>query len=167
MKLIKNILFPLVVGLLLTAVTTSCDDPDANVADTLDGIWQGTIVGGYYNDRYGLGGQWSTEIQFITDGWSSGYGTEVDYSYYDGRAYRSDFDWEVNNGFIYLYYYDGYTAVIADYRLYGIGNQRRFSGTFQDYYSGLPMANFDLVKVATWGAPYYRSTPTDSITNAE
>lgn len=153
---IKNTIYTIICALAMVSFI-SCDDADSDVAYTLDGIWQGTIQGGYYDDRYGYSGQWSTEIQFITDGYAQGYGTEVDYSYYYNRAYRSDFNWEVQNGYIYLYYYDGYTAVIADYDLYARGNQRWFRGYFQDYYTGAPMASFDLVKVANWGSPYYRA----------
>lgn len=133
-------------GLLMT----SCEDNDDERALTLDGIWQGTIAGGYYNDRFGFSDQWDTEMQFVYDSFAGGYGTEVDYAYNSGYYYPSDFTWEVRDGYIYLYYADGYDAVISDYELYSSGVGVRFRGYFDDLRTGRPMASFDLVKVANW-----------------
>lgn len=145
--------------MLLMAATvlslTSCQDDDVDQAYDMNGIWQGTIVGEYYTDRYGhieRENRWDTEIQFVQDGNFSrgGYGVEVDYSYYSNRAYRSKFVWEVRNGRILLEYDDGYSVVIRDYELYTVGSGMRFRGYFDDYYTGEPMASFSLVKVSDW-----------------
>ena len=60
----------LMVMVFLTALTmTSCDE-DTETAYDLDGIWSGTIVGSYYEDRHGNITQdvWETDIQFVQDG---------------------------------------------------------------------------------------------------
>lgn len=142
---------------LLTAMAavslTGCTDDDVDQAYDMNGIWQGTIEGEYYYDRYHRrDGSWDTEIQFVQDGDFSrgGYGVEVDYSYSTGYSYRTSFDWEVRNGRIYLDYYDGYSVIIRDYELYSVGNGMRFRGYFDDYVTGEPLASFNLVKISDW-----------------
>lgn len=136
---------------LLTALTlTSCDE-DTETAYDLDGIWQGTINGNYYQDRYGYTESWDTEIRFYQDGDFSrgGSGEERDWDY-RGRCYSSRFNWNVRNGRIYLYYDDGYNIVIDRYDLYWRSNTQRFRGYFEDFYTGEQLASFDLMKVADW-----------------
>lgn len=133
-------------------VFTGCQDDDVDQAYDMNGIWQGTIQGMYYHDRYGRDGLWDTEIQFVQDGDFSrgGYGVEVDYSYDSYRTYRSRFYWEVRNGRILLDYDDGYTIVVRDYELYSVGSGMRFRGYFDNYETGESMASFNLVKVSDW-----------------
>ena len=141
----------LMMMVLLSALTlTSCDE-DTETAYDLDGIWQGTINGNYYQDRYGYTERWDTEIRFYQDGDFSrgGSGEERDWDY-RGKRYSSRFDWKVRNGRIYLYYDDGYNIVIDRYDLYWRSNTQRFRGYFEDFDTGDQLASFDLVKVVDW-----------------
>ena len=141
----------LMMMVLLSALTlTSCDE-DAEMAYDLDGIWQGTINGNYYQDRYGYTESWDTEIRFYQDGDFSrgGSGEERDWDY-RGKCYSSRVDWKVRNGRIYLYYDDGYNIVIDRYDLYWRSNTQRFRGYFEDFDTGDQLASFDLVKVVDW-----------------
>lgn len=137
--------------LITTLAFTSCDD-DIDVAYDLNGIWQGTIEGNYYYDRYGNNEGWDTEIEFVQHGdfASGGYGYEVDYSWRTGRGYSSSFNWEVRNGRIHMLYDDGYHIVVRDYEFYYVGNGQRFRGYFDDYDTGETLASFNLVKVSGW-----------------
>ena len=141
----------LMMMVLLSALTlTSCDE-DTETAYDLDGIWQGTINGNYYQDRYGYTESWDTEIRFYQDGDFSrgGSGEERDWDY-RGKCYSSRFDWKVRNGRIYLYYDDGYNIVIDRYDLYWRSNTQRFRGYFEDFDTGDQLASFDLMKVVDW-----------------
>ena len=141
----------LMMMVLLSALTlTSCDE-DTETAYDLDGIWQGTINGNYYQDRYGYTESWDTEIRFYQNGDFSrgGSGEERDWDY-RGKCYNSRFDWKVRNGRIYLYYDDGYNIVIDRYDLYWRSNTQRFRGYFEDFDTGDQLASFDLVKVVDW-----------------
>ena len=141
----------LMMMVLLSALTlTSCDE-DTETAYDLDGIWQGTINGNYYQDRYGYTESWDTQIRFYQDGDFSrgGSGEERDWDY-RGKCYSSRFDWKVRNGRIYLYYDDGYNTVIDRYDLYWRSNTQRFRGYFEDFDTGDQLASFDLVKVVDW-----------------
>ena len=141
----------LMMMVLLSALTlTSCDE-DAEMAYDLDGIWKGTINGNYYQDRYGYTESWDTEIRFYQYGDFSrgGSGEERDWDY-RGKCYSSRFDWKVRNGRIYLYYDDGYNIVIDRYDLYWRSNTQRFRGYFEDFDTGDQLASFDLVKVVDW-----------------
>lgn len=141
----------LMMMVLLSALTlTSCDE-DTETAYDLDGIWQGTINGNYYQDRYGYTESWDTEIRFYQKGDFSrgGSGEEHDWDY-RGKCYSSRFDWKVRNGRIYLYYDDGYNIVIDRYDLYWRSNTQRFRGYFEDFDTGDQLASFDLVKVVDW-----------------
>ena len=56
------------------------------------------------------------------------YGTE-ERCYYDDELYRVyKFDWEIQNGWLYLYYSDGYTFIIE----YPSVSGRYFYGTAED-----------------------------------
>ena len=141
----------LMMMVLLSALTlTSCDE-DTETAYDLDGMWQGTINGNYYQDRYGYTESWDTEIRFYQNGDFSrgGSGEERDWDY-RGKCYSSRFDWKVRNGRIYLYYDDGYNIVIDRYDLYWRSNTQRFRGYFEDFDTGDQLASFDLVKVVDW-----------------
>lgn len=141
----------LMMMVLLSALTlTSCDE-DTETAYDLDGIWQGTINGNYYQDRYGYTESWDTEIRFYQDGDFSrgGSGEERDWDY-RGKCYSCRFNWKVRNGRIYLYYDDGYNIVIDRYDLYWRSNTQRFRGYFEDFDTGDQLASFDLVKVVDW-----------------
>ncbi|MGN0281492.1 MAG: hypothetical protein ACI4B3_04225 [Prevotella sp.] len=148
-RLVSNI--GLMTMILFTALTmTSCDE-DVETAWDLEGIWQGTINGNYYMDRYGNSESWDTEIRFYQYGDFSngGTGEERDWDY-RGRCYHSSFDWKVRNGRIYMYYDDGYNIIIDRYDLYWRGSTQRFRGYFDNFNTGENMAYFDLVKVTEW-----------------
>lgn len=141
---------------LSATMLTACDSDDIEDMDQaydMNGIWQGTIEGNYYYDRYqSSDNSWDTEIQFVQDGDFSngGYGVEEDYSYTTGRVSRSQFYWEVRNGKILLDYDDGYRVIIRDYELYSVGSGMRFRGYFDDHDTGEQLASFNLVKVSEW-----------------
>lgn len=152
MRKVYNYTLTLVMAVFTVFSHASCTDDDVDQAYDMNGIWQGTIQGEYYNDRYGRDGQWDTEIQFVQDGDFSngGYGYEEDYSYYWNRVYRSKFYWEVRNGRILLDYDDGYRIIIRDYELYSVGRGMRFRGYLDDWDTGETLASFNLVKVSDW-----------------
>lgn len=148
-KLYTNIVLVLMAALTMTTFT-SCDK-DSDLAYDLDGIWQGTIVGDYYSDRYGVTRtDYDTEICFHQDGAFSrgGTGYEIDRESWSGTTQRFNFVWRVNNGRIYIEYDDGYRVIIRDFETYYMGGNMRFRGYFDDYDTGQPMASFNLVKVA-------------------
>ena len=133
-----------------TLTLTSCHDDDADQAYDLNGVWEGTIQGNYYEDRF-HSNDYDTEIRFVQEGVFSrgGYGVEIDYP----RDWRKPtvevgFDWEVRNGKIYLDYEDGYHVIIRDYDMYSRNNRMRFRGYFDDYRTGETLASFDLLKTA-------------------
>lgn len=150
MKRLYNYL-TIAVMLMTTAFSmTSCDDDDADQAYDMNGIWQGTIQGNYYEDRYHSNG-YDTEIQFVQEGVFShgGYGMEIDYPH-DPHLPISQvmFDWTVRDGRIYLDYEDGYRVIIRDYELYSAGRSTHFRGYFDDYHTGGQLASFDLIKIS-------------------
>lgn len=164
-KIYNNIAVALMAVLTMTAFT-SCDS-DVDLAYDLDGIWQGTIVGNYYYDRYGTNyTDYDTEIRFYQDGAFSrgGTGYEIDRDNTTGRYTRSNFDWTVRNGRIYLSYDDGYDVIIRDYETYTMGNAMRFRGYFEDYRTGEQLASFNLIKVSERYSYAKNMAVSDSIT---
>lgn len=163
-KFYTNIAVALMAVLTMTAFT-SCDE-DSDIAYDLDGIWQGTIIGDYYSDRYGTTRtDYDTEIRFYQNGVfsRSGTGYEIDRESWSGRISEFDFDWTVNNGRIYIAYSDGYKIVIRDWETYYMGSTMRFRGYFEDYYTGETVASFNLVKVAEKYSYAKNKVKTDSI----
>ena len=120
MKKIFNYITVAIIALTTATVFTSCDE-DEMEAWTLDGTWTG-YVETYYRDRWGWeGSQYRTAMYFDKRNTYGGTGYEVDYnvnSRYDDYYY-SDFDWEVKNGEIIIYYADANWAptYIYDYKL--------------------------------------------------
>ena len=164
-KIYTNIAVALMAVLTMTGFT-SCDS-DVDLAYDLDGIWQGTIVGNYYYDRYGTTyTDYDTEICFYQDGSFSrgGTGYEIDRDNTTGRYTRSNFDWTVRNGRIYLSYDDGYDVIIRDYETYTMGNAMRFRGYFEDYRTGEQLASFNLIKVSERYSYAKNMAVSDSIT---
>lgn len=163
-KIYTNIAVALMAVLTMTGFT-SCDS-DVDLAYDLDGIWQGTIQGNYYYDRYHTEYiDYDTEIRFYQDGAFSrgGTGYEIDRAY-GGLSTRSNFDWTVRNGRIYLSYDDGYEVVIRDFETYTMGGYMRFRGYFDNYRTGEPMASFNLVKVSERYSYAKNMAVSDSIT---
>ena len=137
--------------LAVTAMTfVSCDDD--KIAATLDGVWEGQVSLGRWNSYQYV------DIEFYKNPYryAQGDGIEYDYTGYDRHGncyyYVSRFVYEVRNGRIYMDYDDGTRVVISSYSLSGT----RFSGTFNDYYSGSYLADFDLYRVDG----YYYNTHT-------
>lgn len=120
----KKYLYPLFSALLLLCAaltTTSCEEEynDFDQSIALNGIWQGTLSTDYYYDNYGSN-TWQTEFRFAVDreGATSGTGIEIDYNpmrYQDYRYYN--FRWMVVYGNIFLYFENGESLVIRDYRM--------------------------------------------------
>ncbi len=132
---------------------SSCTNSDMDQAYDLSGYWQGTIYGNYYSNRYHNTNIYDTEILFVQDGAFSngGTGVERDYDRY-GLVNECGFEWEVVNGYIYLYYNDGYRIIIRQYELYSRGYSQRFRGSFDEYYTGEQLATFDLIKTSGWSS---------------
>lgn len=164
-KFYTNIAVALMAVFTMTALT-SCDR-DSDIAYDLDGIWQGTIIGNYYADRYGTTRtDYDTEIRFYQDGVFSrgGTGYEIDRESWTGRISQFDFEWRVRDGRIYITYDDGYRVVIRDWETYYVNNTMRFRGYFDDYETGEQMASFNLVKVAERYSYANNMVKNDSIT---
>ena len=164
----------MLVAMAAMLVFTSCDD-DAALAYDLDGVWQGTIVGNYYNYRRGSN-DYDTEIMFRQRGsWGSGgTGYEIDRNWRTGRYTKNYFNWTVHNGRIYIDYDDGFHVIIRDFETYTMGGHLRFRGYFDDYDTGEQLASFNLIKVESrddYYDYYYsrRQAPelTDSIGDVE
>lgn len=132
----------------LTAMT-ACDR-DTELAYELDGVWQGSIIGNYYLDRYHESTiSYDTEIMFRRNSWDiGGTGYEIDREVGTRRMYRNEFNWSIRNGLIYLDYDDGYRIIIRDYETYLMNGIWRFRGYFDDYDTGEQLASFTLLKVS-------------------
>ncbi|NPD91192.1 hypothetical protein [Xylanibacter muris] len=154
MKKLYTYITLLIMAVLTVNTLSSCQDDDADQAYDLNGIWQGTIRGDYYSDRFNSRRtEWITEIQFRQDGAfaKGGVGTEYDYCRYTGEESWSTFDWEVRNGMIYMYFHeDHYRIIIRDYEQYSNWRGQFFRGYFDDYRTGQSIASFDLYKVDNW-----------------
>ena len=152
-------------ALLAMTAFTSCDS-DTMLAYDLDGVWEGTINGDYYSNHYGGYNDYDTQIMFHQRGaWGSGgTGYEIDRDNTTGRYTRSNFDWTVRNGRIYLSYDDGYDVIIRDYETYTMGNAMRFRGYFDDYRTGEQLASFNLIKVSERYSYAKNMVDSDSIT---
>ena len=151
-KLYTNIAVVLMAVLTMTAFT-SCDK-DVDLAYDLDGIWQGTILGNYYYDRYGTNyTDYDTEICFYQNGAFSrgGTGYEIDRDNTTGRYSRFNFDWKVRNGRIYISYDDGTDVAITHYSLWS----NEFRGEFRDYHNGRTLATFRFYRINSWRTGYY------------
>lgn len=170
MKKFYNYTAALCMALMTMMLTTSCDD-DTALAYDLDGVWQGTIIGDYYYDRYGTNSNdYSTEIMFRKDGGHGGTGYEIDRRSGSRHETKVEFDWNVRNGRIYIDYDDGYHVIIRDYETFWMGSFMHLRGYFDNYDTGEQMASFDLIKVVSNNSyddrDYSRAgTPADSIAN--
>ncbi len=119
----------------------SCDDDE--IAQTLDGVWEGQVQAYRWNlYQY-------VDIQFSREGYADGYGIERDYMS-NGDRYDSPFTFKVNNGRIFMEYEDGSRVAIRNYTL----TENRFSGEFCEwigsYSVGDVIARFDFYKVTDW-----------------
>lgn len=141
----------------------SCEDED--IAQTLDGIWEGEVATEYFSYRWGTRTEYqAVDIEFYVDPYRYARGTGVEYDY-DSRYYYTEcgFYFEVYNGIIYLDYDDGSQVAIRNYRL----TDNRFSGEFINYRTGEYLASFNFVKVNNWrhyrnsraGEPSYKKVP--------
>lgn len=138
----------LIVAMTAMTVFASCNG-DTQLAFDLEGVWQGTITGNYYYDRYHVvETDYDTEIMFQQNGFNSGgSGYEIDREYGRRSYTKSYFEWTVRNGRIYLDYDDGYRVIIRDFETYFQNGRMRFRGYFDNYDTGEQMASFSLVKV--------------------
>lgn len=159
----------LIIGM-MTIITMAACDEDQALAYDLEGVWQGTITGDYYYDRYRTGSNdYDTEIMFKQVSWEKGgTGYEIDRRYGSRSYTKSYFDWAVRNGKIYIEYDDGYRVIVRDFETYIMGGRMRFRGYFDNYDTGEQMASFSLIKVVDpneyYDGYYTRSiAPADSI----
>jgi hypothetical protein len=136
--------------LAVTVLVTLSSCRDDEIAEDLAGIWEGEVAQAYFLNRYSTAVDYqSVDIEFYKNPYryAQGDGIEYDYTGYDRHGncyyYVSRFVYEVRNGRIYMDYDDRTRVVISRYSLSG----SRFSGTFNDYYSGEYLADFDLYRV--------------------
>ena len=157
--------FTMVMMTLVMAMTmTSCDE-DVDQAYDLNGTWEGWIRTTRMSDRFNnYTEDWETTIIFEQDGDFSrgGYGIEYDYSP-RGNRHVNEFEWQVRNGRIYIYYDDGTDIVIDHYSQ----TSNRFSGIFCDARTFEDVASFQLIKTDDnryWAKTRSANpTPADSI----
>lgn len=138
----------------------SCEDDD--IAQTLDGIWEGEVAQTYFSYRWGEQTNYQyVDIEFYTDPYKYAKGTGIEYDYYGNSYHYSEcpFYFEVRNGIIYLDYDDGTSVAIRNYRL----NHNRFTGEFIDYRSGDYLASFDFQKVNNWRYNRYNTRSGESM----
>jgi hypothetical protein len=150
MKKITTVLSMIVIAMM--AVTFTSCDPDADQADALLGIWQGTISNSeVYQNGY------DTEIRFYGDYLTGGSGDEYDRDSETGEVYYSSFQWNIKNGTIYIQYNntaDFRDVVIYDYRFNGNYFEGYMDNTDTSHY-------FQLTKVvswSTWNSNYSKGT---------
>lgn len=140
---------------LLAFTFASCEDDQ--IAQDLDGIWEGEVASTYFTHRWGQQTQYQyVDIEFYADPYRYAKGTGIEYDYYgDGYRYsQCGFNFEVRDGIIYIDYNDGTSVAIRNYRL----TNNRFQGDFIDYWSGEYLASFNFVRVDNWRYNrYYRS----------
>lgn len=116
----KKITALLTVALMtVVCLTFTACNKDSNIAYTLDGTWKGDmyIWYGEYESSYSI-------IEFNqNDGFYSGTGYWTDFydsNYWGSYNYRPTrkFSWTVNNGNIYISFYDGSSSItIYDYSI--------------------------------------------------
>lgn len=154
----------------MTIILTSSCDKDTILAYNLEGVWQGTVTGNYYYDRYHVStNDYDTEIMFKQVSWETGgTGYEIDRRVGSRTYTKTYFDWTVRNGKIYLDYDDGYRVIIRDFETYTMGGRMRFRGYFDNYDTGEQMASFSLIKVDdpdNYYNSYYsrEAAPADSV----
>lgn len=150
---------------MLALSLNSCGEDD-EIAQTLDGIWEGEVATEYFSYRWGYHTEYqAVDIEFYADPYRYAKGTGVEYDYSaNGYTYiRSYFDFEVVGGIIYLDYDDGSHIAIRNYHLTG----NRFSGEFINDVTGAYLASFDFYRVSNWrhtrstraGEPQYKEVP--------
>ncbi len=141
MKTLTKNLWMMAALFCLTAIlTTSCWDDDERIGNYVTGHWFGDMDMSYGGER-AIG----SEIQFTGTGWGNtkGYGWEIDY--YDGYNFvgrvSHDFNWEVRNQIIYMYFDDpALDCAIVDYRL----TSYRFTGYIADIETLQNLTSFNL-----------------------
>lgn len=122
---------------------TSCEDE--YIASTLEGIWSGEVATEVFSNRYGYQTEYTdVDIEFYSDPYRYASGRGVEYDYMSRWKYTETyFRYEVKNRVIYIDYEDGTHIAIANYRL----NDNYFRGTFADYRTGEPIADFRFYKI--------------------
>lgn len=127
MNTFKHYLF--IVAAMITMISLSSCESDEEKGFDISGMYGKTWYGDMgFNDRHGE--PLCSYITF-TSGASSDHGVGVDEQCYlsDDAYYRTyKFDWEIENGLLYLYYDDGYTFIIR----YPSVSNRYFYGTAED-----------------------------------
>ena len=152
MKRITSMLTMVMIAM-LSFTFVSCELDDDDIAYNLEGVWEGEIVGSYY-DRYGHGTTYnSARIEFYQnpDKYASGSGREIDF---DGYGYYTDvvnFHYTVDRGTIYISYGDGTDVDITHYSLWS----NEFRGEFRDYHNGRTLATFRFYRINSWRNNYY------------
>lgn len=152
MKRITSMLTIVMIAM-LSFTFVSCELDDDDIAYNLEGVWEGEIVGSYY-DRYGHGTTYnSARIEFYQNPYeyASGSGREIDF---DGYGYYTDvvnFRYTVKDGTIFISYDDGTDVAITHYSLWS----NEFRGEFRDYHNGRTLATFRFYRINSWRNNYY------------
>ena len=126
MKIVKHYWF-IAIALITMISFSSCESDEERGFD-ISGLYGKTWWGEMgFEDPYGE--RLYSYITFTSGAFPDhGVGTE-ERCYYDDELYRVyKFDWEIQNGWLYLYYSDGYTFIIE----YPSVSGRYFYGTAED-----------------------------------
>lgn len=126
MKIVKHYWFVAIA--LITMISFSSCESDEERGFDISGLYGKTWWGDMgFEDRYGE--PLYSYITFTSGAFTDhGVGTE-ERCYYNDELYRVyKFDWEIQNGWLYLYYSDGYTFIIE----YPSVSGRYFYGTAED-----------------------------------
>ena len=126
MKIVKHYWFVAIA--LITMISFSSCESDEERGFDISGLYGKTWWGDMgFEDRYGE--PLYSYITFTSGAFTDhGVGTE-ERCYYNDELYRVyKFDWEIQNGWLYLYYSDGYTFIID----YPSVSGRYFYGTAED-----------------------------------
>lgn len=110
MKIVKHYWFVAIA--LITMISFSSCESDEERGFDISGLYGKTWWGDMgFEDRYGE--PLYSYITFTSGAFTDhGVGTE-ERCYYNDELYRVyKFDWEIQNGWLYLYYSDGYTFII-------------------------------------------------------
>ena len=138
MKIVKHYWF-IAIALITMISFSSCESDEERGFD-ISGLYGKTWWGEMgFEDPYGE--RLYSYITFTSGAFPDhGVGTE-ERCYYDDELYRVyKFDWEIQNGWLYLYYSDGYTFIIE----YPSVSGRYFYGTWKSHATLTLLATQDL-----------------------
>lgn len=140
----------------LSLFMVSCDE-DVDRAIMLSGQWKGDLGAAYDDGIRTYYADYSDIVFYPSSNYSThGTGREIDFYSVGPEPYvYSEFDWEINNGRIYLTFYNynhhRLDAIIDDYRM----TNDYFSGVISNYYGDTSFRLYKIVDYYDWD--YYKN----------